>query len=177
VRAWRISSFRFDALAQAPLGAAPAPLTDVLEAHRDSSWLVIDALGLALLAPVRADLEAALGAWKVVRTGFAEVGSRTTTDAFYRRLMDGELRHKFEKVNVIDELLHRRALRFDELCALATAELRVALGRLRGRLDSSRPLVVFADHGFRLDADGRTWRHGGSSTLERVVPVIELVPY
>lgn len=168
---------RLDALAATPLATAPAPLTDVLDAHRDSSWLVIDALGLALLAPVRADLEAALGAWKVVRTDFAEVGSRTTTDAFYRRMMDGELRHKFEKVNVIDELLHRRALRFDELCALATAELRVALGRLRGRLDASRPLVVLADHGFRLDADGRKWRHGGSSTLERVVPVIQLTPY
>jgi hypothetical protein len=126
---------------------------------------------------VRAELDTALPAWKVVRTEFAEVGSRTTTDAFYRRMMDAELRHKFEKVNAIDELLHRRALRYDELCALATAELRVALGRLRGRLDPARPLVVFGDHGFRLDADGRRWRHGGSSTLERVVPVLQLAPY
>ncbi|TMQ07603.1 MAG: hypothetical protein E6J91_35120 [Deltaproteobacteria bacterium] len=167
---------RLDALAATPLAAAPAPLTEVLERLRESTWLVIDALGLPLLAPVRADLEAALPAWKVVRTEFAEVSSRTTTDDFYRRMLDSALQHKFEKVNAIDELLHTRTLRFDELCALAIAELRIALGRVRDRLDPSRPLIVFADHGFRLDAEGRKWRHGGPSTLERVVPVMHLAP-
>jgi hypothetical protein len=168
---------RLDALAVTPLEPAPRPLADVLAGLREASWLVIDALGLALLAPIHADLEAGLPIWKLVRTEFAEVGTPTTTDAFYRRLLDSELRHRFEKINAIDELLHRRALRFDELCALACAELRIALGRLRSRLDRGRPLVVFADHGFRLGSDGRTWRHGGSSTLERVVPVLHFEPY
>src|SRR5439155_7983223 len=132
----------------------------------DATWLVIDALGLPLLAPIRAELQASLPTWNLARTEFAEVGAPTTTDAFYRKLLDADVRHRFEKINAIDELLHRRALRFDELCALAVAELRIGLGRLRDRLDPRRPLVVFADHGFRLDGDGRTWHHGGSSTLE-----------
>jgi hypothetical protein len=43
---------------------------------------------------------------------------------------------------------------------------------MRSELDTSRPLVVFADHGFRLAEDGRAFVHGGNSTLERLVPVI-----
>jgi hypothetical protein len=35
---------------------------------------------------------------------------------------------------------------------------------------------VFADHGFRLSADGRGYTHGGPSTLERIVPVLRLQP-
>lgn len=168
---------RLDALAATPLEPAPRPLAELLAGLREASWLVVDALGLALLAPIRAELEAGLPAWKLARTEFADAGAPTTTDGFYRRLMDTELRHRFEKINAIDELLHRRALRFDELCALATAELRIALGRLRGKLDPGRPLVVFADHGFRMDSGGRAWRHGGSSTLERVIPVLHFEPY
>jgi hypothetical protein len=167
---------RLDALAATPLDPAPRSLAELLAGLRDASWLVIDALGLALLAPIQAELEAGLAAWKLARTELADVGPTTTTDAFYRRLVDSEPRHRFEKINAIDELLHRRALRFDELCALAGAELRIALGRLRGKLDPGRPLVVLADHGFRLDRDGRTWRHGGSSTLERTVPVLHFEP-
>jgi hypothetical protein len=87
------------------------------------------------------------------------------------------VRRPLEKIDVVDELLHRRSLRFDELCSLALAELRIALGRVRDRLDPQRALVVFADHGFRLDPDdGRRWSHGGASTLERVVPVLRLDP-
>ncbi|HET7506044.1 MAG TPA: DUF6079 family protein [Kofleriaceae bacterium] len=168
---------RLDALADTPLEPALRPLADMLAGLREASWLVLDALGLALLAPVHADLEAGLPAWKLTRTEFAEVDALTTTDQFYRRLLDTELRHRFDKINAIDELLHRRALGYDELCALASAELRIALGRLRGKLDPGRSLVVFADHGFRLDGSGRAWRHGGSSTLERVVPVLHFEPW
>ena len=38
------------------------------------------------------------------------------------------------------------------------------------------PLLVFADHGFRIAPDGRSYVHGGSSTLERTVPVLHLLP-
>ena len=55
---------------------------------------------------------------------------------------------------------------------LAAAELRVALDRLADRLDPGAPLLVFADHGFRLDPKGDRFVHGGPSVLERTVPVL-----
>ena len=33
---------------------------------------------------------------------------------------------------------------------------------------------MFSDHGFRMDAEGRSYCHGGDSTLERLVPVMTL---
>jgi len=37
-------------------------------------------------------------------------------------------------------------------------------------------VVIFGDHGFRLAPDGRGFVHGGGSTLERLVPVLNLLP-
>jgi hypothetical protein len=37
-------------------------------------------------------------------------------------------------------------------------------------------LLVFADHGFRIARDGRSFTHGGPSTLERLVPVLRFMP-
>jgi hypothetical protein len=42
------------------------------------------------------------------------------------------------------------------------------------RLDPSRPVLVFGDHGFRLAADGRGFEHGGTSTLERLTLMLRL---
>jgi hypothetical protein len=56
------------------------------------------------------------------------------------------------------------------------AELAIACRATRSRLDPRLPLVIFADHGFRLSADGRSYRHGGTSTLEQLVPILHLLP-
>jgi hypothetical protein len=49
--------------------------------------------------------------------------------------MDTEMGHRFEKIHAIDELLHRRVLRFDERCALpprsCAAQARGARAALR----------------------------------------------
>jgi hypothetical protein len=36
--------------------------------------------------------------------------------------------------------------------------------------------MVFGDHGFKLTADGKGFTHGGTSMLERLVPVLKLEP-
>jgi hypothetical protein len=71
-------------------------------------------------------------------------------------------------------VVHGRAAAFDDLCRVGLAELRLELGGVRKRLDPARPLLVFGDHGFRLERDGKSYRHGGASTLERTVPVLHM---
>jgi len=36
--------------------------------------------------------------------------------------------------------------------------------------------MISGDHGFRISRDGKRYEHGGSSTLERVIPVIQMKP-
>ena len=76
----------------------------------------------------------------------------------------------------MDELIHADFQPFGELVRRVEAELAIACERVVRRLDPGRPLLVFADHGFRLAADGRSYRHGGGSTLERLVPVLPFAP-
>ena len=167
---------RLEGLASVDLPRRPRPLGQVLEAHRDRSWLILDAFGLPILPGVLEQLDALLPEWELQHTAFAEVARTTTTDSFYRELAQSGLAHAFEKVNAIDDLLHERFLGLDDLCLLAVARLRVALGKVRTRIDPTRPLVLLGDHGFRMDPQGRSWTHGGTSTLERVVPVLLLRP-
>ena len=98
----------------------------------------------------------------------------TTTDACYRDLIEAGLIRSLEKIDAIDRLLHDRPLPFDDLCRMVSAELHIACKQIKGRLDPARPLIIFADHGFRLDPKGERYVHGGDSTLERVVPVLYL---
>jgi hypothetical protein len=83
--------------------------------------------------------------------------------------------HPLDKVDALDALLHGRTLTLDDLWRIAEAELRAALAPIARRL-SGRPLLVTADHGFRLARSGRGYTHGGPSTLERTVPVLLLRP-
>jgi len=167
---------RLDALANSPLAESPPDLASVLAEHAEEAWLLIDAFGLPLFARLEDELGDALGGRRIESVRFARAPADTTTDACYRHLAEAGLARELVKINVLDALLHERRDPFDDLARIAAAELRGAYRRVAGRFDPSRPLMVFADHGFRLARDGRGYGHGGSSTLERVVPVIRLMP-
>ena len=165
---------RLEELAATPLSEPLEPIAELLSRQLDATWVIIDAFGLPLLEPVRSRLDQLLPGWEVARTEFVQNDGETTTDGFYQQLVAAGLNHPIEKIDVVDTLLHGRNPTFEDLCALALAELRVSLGDLRRRLDRARQVVVLGDHGFRYAADGRAWTHGGTSTLERAVPVLVL---
>lgn len=163
---------RLETLARTPLDLPP--LVERLAAATDRQWLVIDSLGLPLLPALLRALPELLPAWRLESTDFAAVAPLTTTDAFFGELAAHGINHPLAKADAVDHLLHGRFPPFAELERLAVAELHIALKPLAKRLDPARPLLLFADHGFRIDARGRAFVHGGASTLERVVPVVEL---
>lgn len=154
----------------------PPLLSESLSRLAAAQCLLIDCLGLPLVDAVRQQMGELLPDWQIAELSFARVEDRTTTDSCYRQLIDAGFRHKFEKINCIDTLLHERFLPFEDFVRLALAELAIACRTVRSRLDVHTPLVVFADHGFRLAPDGRSYCHGGDSTLERLVPVFQLQP-
>ena len=161
---------RLEALARTPLPGLP-PLVARLREEDAAQWLVVDCAGLPLLEAVERALVAALSAWRPDGTGFALVGAGSSTDDFYRELLDASIRHALEKVNVVDELVHEAGGSFLELEARVGVELGLACRRVAGRFDPGADLLVFADHGFRLSPERRHFVHGGGSTLERVVPL------
>jgi hypothetical protein len=164
-----------DAVARSPLDPLPR-LVEILKERDPAQWLVIDALGLPLLEALKPVLTRLMAEWRSAELSFGEASPATTTDAWYADLLGAGLIASFEKVNVIDELLHGDFAPFVELVALSAVRLEGALGRVLPKLAPERPLVLFADHGFRLAEDGRAYVHGGTSTLERVVPVWSFVP-
>jgi hypothetical protein len=166
---------RLDEIARAAVDEPP-PLLDALESRAGAQWLVIDCLGLPLAGGVRGALRECLPGWRLERAGFASVPAPTTTDGWYRRLAEAGVAHPLVKIDVIDDLVHDRRLPFGDLLRVAVAELAGACRRVRPRLDAGVHLTVFADHGFRLSADGGRYEHGGGSTLERLVPLWDLVP-
>lgn len=166
---------RLERVAHAALGELP-PLTASLMPLRDEQWLLIDAFGLPLFGALGDRLGDLLGNRRIGAVGFAEVAAPTTTDACYRDLIAAGLTRELVKIDAIDELLHTRDDPFDILVQLAATELQAAWRRVAARFDQRRPIVVFADHGFRLDRAGRRHVHGGASTLERVVPILRLDP-
>jgi hypothetical protein len=168
---------RLEALAQTPLRSPLSALAGLLQQDGDAvAWLVIDALGLPLLELLESRAEAWLPHWRAVRLDFAQAASPTNTNAFFADLLQHGVNHPLEKINVLDRLLHERSLPFADLGRLADAEIRAAARSVAARLDTARPLRVFADHGFRLSPVGRSYVHGGNSTLERVVPVLLMDP-
>jgi len=165
---------RLEQMAQAKLPVMPGRLEQVLQAHLDSHWIVVDCLGLPLLEAVRKLLPGCFPGWKLQPVEFGLISERSSTEAFYLGLLGRDFKKAFEKINAVDELIHGRSLGFRELEKLACAELEIALKRLEAQLDPSLPLTLFGDHGFRLAADGKGFSHGGPSTLERIVPVFLL---
>ncbi len=167
---------RLDRLARHLPQDAPCPLSELLSACEDASWVVVDGLGLPLVPWFRLALGDLFPAWRLDRVDYALVSCHTTTDQWYRDLVESGVRHPLEKINVLDSMLHERFLPLEDLWRVALAELTVACRQLVTRLPQPRKLVVFADHGFRLAKDGRSYGHGGDSSLERLVPVVHLHP-
>jgi hypothetical protein len=164
---------RLAALAEVELQPPPPDLIELLEARLEMQWLVVDCLGLPLLSIVDEAVGAALGAWHRTRTQFALVSPTTTTDGCFRQLAESGIAHPLHKVDAVDRVLHERRAGFADLRSLVVAELQIALRSMVQKLDPAQPLLLFADHGFRISADGRELVHGGASTLERTVPLIE----
>ena len=169
-RAW------LDGLADAALDPEPPPLAEVLRARAEEQWLVVDCLGAPLVAALEERLAALFAPWRVAGVEHALAPRETTTDAFYRELTGAGLARKLVKLDAIDQLVHGRDEPFDDLARLALAELEIGWRRVVEELDAARPVLLFADHGFRLAADGRGYGHGGPSTLERLVPLVSLAP-
>jgi hypothetical protein len=163
-----------DRLATAELPGEPRPLEERLREHLDAQWLVVDCLGIPLLDVLQSVLRDSLPQWKLQAVEFAFVSPRTSTEAFYITLIEKELKKAFDKIDAVDHLIHERSPNMEDLARLARAELEIAFRKLGRRLDPGKPVLIFGDHGFRLAADGRSFTHGGSSTLERLTPLLLL---
>jgi hypothetical protein len=168
---------RLDELANSDLSPEPGGLIDLLEANLERQWVVVDCFGAPLLDAVKESVKECCGHWRVGKISYGLVSPETNTDAFYESLIGRGVQKPIEKIDAVDSLIHGRRCSPRELVQLARAELEIGLKRLVHRLDPAKPVLVFGDHGFRLTADGKAFTHGGSSTLERLVPVLKLEPY
>ncbi|HVS62293.1 MAG TPA: DUF6079 family protein [Thermoanaerobaculia bacterium] len=165
---------RLDLLARGAAAISPPPLGERLASRLDAHWLVLDALGVPLLPVFLEELDQLLPDWSVEALVAASVAAPTTTRGWLQHLAAAGINHPYLKVDAIDRLLHESSLPFDDLERVAIATLRAELRPHLASLKSADRLVVFADHGFRLDPQGRRWVHGGDSALERLVPIIDL---
>ena len=163
-----------DQLARTELVDTPESLEVKLRAHLDTQWLVVDCLGLPLRDTARRVVADCMAPWQLRSQEFAFVSQRTSTEAFYITMIEQEFNKAFEKIDVVDHLIHERTLSMGDLARLARAELEIAFKRLAPRLDPAKPVLIFGDHGFRLAPDGRGFTHGGPSTLERLTVVLLL---
>jgi len=161
------------ALAQLPLPNLPS-LAELLKQNLGAQWLLLDCFGLPLVGPVKSLIDEIFGAWQPAQLNFAQVGMGTSTDSCYRGLLDENVRHSFQKCDVIDRIIHSKKLAFEDIVSLVTTELGIALKPITKRLESNQKVVIFADHGFRLSVNGRHYQHGTGSTLERIIPFLVL---
>ena len=151
-------------------------LESLLQPHLQAQWIVIDCLGLPIATMVEQVISDALPHWKLSTTWYASVSEHSTTSAFYSGLLDAGLLKSFQKIDAVDDLIHNRKLHFGDLVRLARTELEIAFRRVVSKLDTQSPVILFGDHGFRLNRDGSGFSHGGPSTLERLTPVFVLTP-
>lgn len=174
-RLCRTEWLRFlDQLANWDPGTQPK-LIQVLDREVSSQWLCVDAMGILILKEAQEALDAGLKAWRLESVQWALVESPTSTDHFYRTLIDLKAGKPLAKINALDTLLHHETS-YDDVVHKTSGVLGAALRKTIRTFDVSLPVIVFADHGFRLNPDGRGFSHGGSSTLERIVPVLKWVP-
>ncbi len=168
---------RLNRIANARLEPEPPRLTELLKANADCQWIVIDCFGAALVDTVKESLADCLPHWKLADSSYGLVSAKTNTDAFYTDLLEAGVNKPFEKLDAVDSLLHSRNAAPGDFIELARAEIDIGLKRVARKLDQSKPLLIFGDHGYRVSANGRSLTHGGGSTLERLSPVLRLDPY
>lgn len=167
---------QLDKLAHLVIEPSAPRLEDYLSEKPPVQWLVLDAFALPLLNMIKEKLPEWFSPWQLSEVDFTLAANKTTTDAFYRSLLSSHDDLQFIKINVIDEQIHQRFLDFNDLQKIIITELSIAIKNKINQFDVNRPLMISADHGFRISADGRSYQHGGPSTLERVIPVIHLKP-
>ncbi len=170
---WRLL---LDQVATTELPSAPRSILDILAGYLDAQWIIVDCLGILLLEATKELFPESLPRWRFSNCDFGLSPAQSSTDAFYREMVESRVQKSFEKIDTIDDLIHGRQLDFDGLARLARTELEIGFRQLHSRLDPARSLLIFGDHGFRLAGDGSGFVHGGSSTLERLIPVFVLVP-
>lgn len=164
-----------DRLATTELAVLPVTFESKLRAHLDAQWIVVDCLGLPLADTARRVLAECMPQRQLQSLEFAFVSERTSTEAFYLTMIGQEFKKAFEKIDVVDHMIHQRNLSLEDLARLARAELEIAFKQLIPRLDPTKPVLIFGDHGFRLAPDGSGFTHGGPSTLERLTVVLLLI--
>jgi hypothetical protein len=163
-----------DRCATATLPQEPETLSRFLGKYITAQYIVILGLGLPLLKMTKTILPLSLPGWNLRAVEYALTSART--DSFDPALTGGNLSRPLEKIDVIDSLIFERRLSFADMLKLAQAEVGPALMNAFRKLDPTRPLVIFGDHGFRLAPDGQSFSHGGNSTLERITPAFVLYP-
>ena len=167
---------QLDKLANLHIEPPAAKLEDYLSKKPPIQWLVLDAFALPLLNKIKEKLPEWFSPWQLSGVDFSLATNKTTTDEFYRSLLNSNDDFRFIKINTIDEKIHQRFLDFNDLQKIVITELSIAIKNKINQFDVNQPLMISADHGFRISADGRSYHHGGPSTLERVIPVIHLTP-
>jgi len=168
---------RLDQLAGVQMAEPLVPLTTLLNSAFEYQWVLVDSLGLALMDVYSEVFQEVWPHWRLERIDYTTVSTETRTESFYRELLKTSLSKSFEKINGLDTLIHNSPSNLIDLAKRARAELEIHCRQLLSKLDVRRPLLVFGDHGFRFSPDGKTFTHGGPSTLERVVPVFRFMSH
>nr|WP_279382559.1 DUF6079 family protein [Acanthopleuribacter pedis] len=168
-------SAALDRLAHIELDGTPPALRAVLTEQQDARWLVFDCLGTPLLPVLLPILTRHFSRGKKPRLAFALTGTTTTTSAFYDELVTHAPGQRHQKIDVIDQRVHLADDDFAALEKRVAAEVEVALTGL-APWEGDRPLLIFADHGFRCREDGGGFGHGGATTLERLIPLMTFEP-
>jgi hypothetical protein len=163
-----------DRWATAKLPQDPRRLDQILDNYLAAQWIVIIGLGLPLLKTIEAMLPLSLPGWNLRSIEYGLAPIPASTDGLYPGLAEGDLNPPFEKIDVINALIYERRLGFADMLKLARAELEAAFQSVVPKLDPGKWLVIFGDHAFRLAPDGQSISQGGTSTLERITPVLVL---
>ncbi len=150
-------------------------LMAILANERSSQWLCIDGMGILAIAETQEALSKSFSAWRKDPLRYALVETPTSTDNFYHSLISRGFEKSIEKINEIDELVHSESS-YTDFIGKVSGVLGATFRRLSRKLDPALPILVFSDHGFRISRDGHSLSHGGSSLLERVVPILKLLP-
>lgn len=151
-------------------------IDDILQQYHHAQWLVIDAMSATILPFLKPSMKDYFPGWQLEKSGFTRITSASTTTDFYQMLTEDNYQHAFEKINCIDERIHKAFIPFEDLTNVVKAELSYSIKNTLKKLEPDQPLFIFADHGFRINQQGNRYEHGGESTAEKVVPYLYMVP-